>query len=76
MELDDDEEYAFGEDLPGPVLVPWYKNHGLCKSQQLVKFIFDQKSLYKRKNKDKDNTQSGGKKASKRQSGLAASSSN
>jgi len=31
--LDDDEEYLFGdEDLAGPVLVPWYKNHGLCKS--------------------------------------------
>ena len=39
---DDDEMYRFGEEeLSGPVLVPWYKNHGLCKSQQLLKFFSD-----------------------------------
>lgn len=39
---DEDEMYLFrSEELSGPVLVPWYKNHGLCKSQQLLKFFQD-----------------------------------
>ena len=37
MELGEDDEeqpYLFGEDqVLGPVLVPWYKNHGLNRSQ-------------------------------------------
>ena len=35
------DEYQFGEQILGPVLVPWYKNHGLCRSQQLLKFFND-----------------------------------
>ena len=31
--------------LQGPVLVPWYKNHGLNKSQQILKFWDEQRSL-------------------------------
>ena len=33
IELEQEQdEYQFGEQILGPVLVPWYKNHGLCRS--------------------------------------------
>ena len=55
MNLDDDEDYLFNQQSqPGPVLMPYYKNHGLCSSQQLVKFLCDQKTLHSRK-KNKNN---------------------
>lgn len=28
----DNMNYLFGDQIVGPVLVPWYKNHGLCRS--------------------------------------------
>ena len=35
-----EEEYCFnGDQLLGPVLIPWYKNHGLNHSQQLLKLF-------------------------------------
>ena len=45
MDLESNEEYMFGDNIPGPVLVPWYKNHGLTKSQQFLKFFSDQRKL-------------------------------
>ena len=41
VDLEEEEGYQFGDQLLGPVLVPWYKNHGLCRSQQLLKFFSD-----------------------------------
>jgi len=32
VELDNDEDYQFGDQILGPVLIPWYQNHGLCRS--------------------------------------------
>lgn len=42
----DNQSYLFGDQILGPVLVPWYKNHGLCRSQQLLKFFSDQSQYF------------------------------
>ena len=42
FDVESNEDYLFRDNVMGPVLLPYYKNHGLTKSQRFIKFFTDQ----------------------------------
>ena len=42
FDVESNEDYLFKDNVLGPVLLPYYRNHGLTKSQRFIKFFTDQ----------------------------------
>ena len=42
FDVESNDDYLFKDNVLGPVLIPYYKNHGLAKSQRFIKFFTDQ----------------------------------
>ena len=41
FDVESNDDYLFKDNVLGPVLLPYYKNHGLTKSQRFIKFFTD-----------------------------------
>ena len=52
FDVESNDDYLFKDNVLGPVLLPYYKNHGLTKSQRFIKFFTDQVKVISKKGSD------------------------